>query len=426
MRIAVIGAGISGLGAALSLSSNPSHDVIVFEAADRPGGHANTLDIRHGGHDIAVDTGFIVYNELNYPNLTALFTWAGIATAPSDMSFSVSANDGAFEWCGRHERPLSGFFAQKRHLVSPGHWLFLREILGFQSTATRDLHEDSLGNESLAAYLTRRGFSHRLRDDYIVPMGAAIWSMTPREVLEFPVLPFLRFFDNHKLLQWDRPVWRTVAGGSKVYVEALSRKLGTRLRAGLAIRQIRRAVNGLQLQDVKGAVHHVDAVVLATHAPEALAMLDAPSPDEQAILGAFRTSENMAVLHADTRLMPHRRAAWAAWNLIRDDRQDRACVSYWMNRLQPIASDVPLFVTLNPIREPAANSVYAEVRYRHPIYDAAAITAQSKLGAIQGRDRIWFAGAWTGHGFHEDGLSSGLRAAQALGGMLPWAREAAA
>ena len=422
VNIAVIGSGVSGLGAALSLQGREGIAVTLFEADVRPGGHAHTVDVTYGPETIPVDTGFIVYNELNYPELTAFFRWAGIDTTASDMSFALSANGGGFEWCGRHDNPLSGLFAQKRNLLSPGFYLFLRDILRFQTQARADVAAGSVGAGSLRDYLTRHRFSARLRDDYIVPMGAAIWSLSQGQTLDFPAESFLAFFENHRLLQWDRPRWRTVARGSRSYVRHIHNLLGDRLRLGQAVRSVQRGTEGVTIVDSSGTSHRFDAVIMATHAPTALSLLANATTAEQQVLGAFRVSANRVVLHRDTALMPQRRAAWAAWNLIRSESDERVAVTYWMNRLQQIPEHLPLFVTLNPVAEPAPDKVFRTFSYNHPVFDAAAIAAQRQLHRIQGQDRIWFAGAWTGYGFHEDGFRSGLKAAAALGGLVPWLR----
>lgn len=418
MKIAVVGSGISGHGAALALA-HAGKDVTLFEKENRTGGHANTANVDYEGRRIAVDTGFIVYNELNYPNLTALFDWAGVETQESDMSFAVSTDNGAFEWSGRHDNPFGGLFAQKRNLLKPSFYVFLRQILQFQKMARAAVADGSLEGLTLGQYVDRFG-SSRLRDDYIVPMGAAIWSMSLKETLSFPVESFLNFFENHKLLQWSRPVWRTVTNGSQSYVKAVGERLGGRIRANCGIVSLTREADGVRLVDVHGQTHDFDAVVLATSAPIALTMLADASDDERDVLRSFRTSDNRAVLHRDASLMPRRKAAWASWNVLKESGAGDAAVTYCMNKLQAIDPQSPLFVTLNPFRPPARDTVYADIAYEHPVYDARGLSGQKRLPSIQGKRKVWFAGAWTGYGFHEDGLRSGLTAAVALGGKLPW------
>lgn len=418
MKIAVVGSGVSGHGAALALA-HAGKDVTLFEKQGRTGGHANTVNIDYAGRRIAVDTGFIVYNELNYPNMTAFFEWAGVATQPSDMSFAVSRDNGAFEWSGRQDNPFGGLFAQKRNLLKPSFWLFLQHIVKFQKTARAAVAAGSLSNLTLGEYVAQFG-SNRLRDDYIVPMGAAIWSMTLKETLAFPVESFLNFFENHKLLQWNRPVWRTVSGGSQSYVKVLGEKLGGRIRTNCGVASLTREEQGVRLVDMHGEVHDFDAAILATSAPAALQMLADAGEDERDVLRGFRVSANRAVLHRDTALMPKRKAAWAAWNVLKEGGDSDAAVTYCMNKLQGIDEAFPLFVTLNPFRPPARDLVFDDIGYEHPVYDARALASQKRLHEIQGKRNVWFAGAWTAYGFHEDGLRSGLQAAVALGGKLPW------
>jgi predicted NAD/FAD-binding protein len=422
MRIAVIGAGITGLGAALALHGRPGIEVTLFEREPLAGGHAHTIDVPYGGASVAVDTGFIVYNELNYPNLTALFNWAGVETIASDMSFALSADDGAFEWCGRHVKPLDGLFAQRSNMFDPGFYRFLLGIRRFQASAIRDHQAGTIGDETLRAYLERIGCPARVRDDYVVPMGAAIWSMTPGETLAFPARSFMAFFNNHKLLQWDRPRWRTVKGGSRHYVSKLAARLGPALRTGKAVVALARRDDGVTLTFASGDKQQFDAAILATHAPTALSMLRDATDQERAGLRAFRVSHNTVVVHSDPALMPKRKAAWASWNMLRRKGSSLAAVTYWMNRLQAISDETPLFVTLNPDRPVGAGKTFATFAYDHPVFDAPAIAAQSGLDALQGKNRVIFAGAWTGYGFHEDGLRSGLSAASLLGGQAPWLR----
>ena len=425
MKIAIVGTGISGHAAALALVHS-GHDVSVFEKDNRAGGHAATVDIDYDGRKIAVDTGFIVYNEHNYPNLTAMFDWLDVKTQASDMSFAVSVDDGRFEWCGRDTDVLSGLFAQRRNLLSPSYLLMLREIIRFQRTATHDLRAGSIGDVTLGEYLLAHRFSKKMRDDYLIPMGAAIWSMSPSAMLVFPARTFIAFFDNHRLLQWDRPRWRTVAGGSRNYVAAIGAVLGERLHLGRGVASVRRTGNGVALRDVNGRVEHFDHVIIATHAPEALAMIEDASPQEIAALSPHETALNSVWLHRDPRLMPKRRRAWGAWNFLRSGQEESKTVSvtYWMNMLQSIDNATPLFITLNPRVAPRAELVFGHYAYAHPQFDAGAIAAQKTLQSIQNSGRLSFCGAWTGHGFHEDGLVSGLAAAAGLGAQAPWIADA--
>lgn len=399
----------------------------VYERDLRPGGHSHTVEIDYAGSRIAVDTGFIVFNELNYPDLTALFDHLGVETQPTDMSFSVSANGGRLEWLGGGRRPsetLNGVFAQRRNLLSIPFWMMLRDVVRFNRQSLADRTAGRLRGLTLGDYLKMRGYSHRLIQDYLVPMGAAIWSTPVDRMLDFPAENFVAFFDNHRLLHDDRPVWRTVRGGSARYVEALTRPFRDRIRLGAAVTSIDRTRAGVVVTDSLGHSDRYDQVVIAAHTDQALAMLRDPSADERTILGAIRYRPNAVYLHRDTRLMPKRRRAWGAWNFLRGNGRGEAggavAVTYWMNALQHIDADKPLFVSLNPPFEPDAGLTFARFTCDHPQFDAAAFAAQARLDQIQGANRTWFCGAWTGYGFHEDGLRSGLAVAEKLGGGVPW------
>lgn len=427
MRIAIVGTGIAGHGAALAISQASSrHELVIYERDLRAGGHSATVDIDYEGAPIAVDTGFIVYNEKNYPNLTAMFAYLGVETQASDMSFSVSADRGRFEWCGRDGAGVvRGLFAQKRNLLSPGFLAMLLEIRRFQNKALSDSRAGAVGEGSLGDYLDRHGFSRRLRDDYLVPMGAAIWSTSPKKMLEFPATSFIDFFDNHCLLQWDRPQWRTVTGGSRSYVRKLAHVLAPSLRLGLGAAAITRDADGVEIVDDAGGRQRFDQVILAAHAPDSLALLSDADADERRILSACSYSANDVWLHRDASLMPKRRAAWASWNFLRegDDGDRRVAVSYWMNKLQSIDESKPLFVTLNPPFEPKPELTFGRFSYDHPQFDGPALSARRRLNDIQGVRRTWFCGAWTRHGFHEDGLASGFDVAAKLGCAAPWSAE---
>ncbi len=421
MRIAIIGTGIAGNAAAYTLSTSTGHDLTIYERDNRLGGHSATVDVDVDGRTLSVDTGFIVYNEMNYPNLTALFAHLGVATQDSTMSFAVSARGGRFEWCGRTERVVDGLFAQRRNLLSPGYLSMLLEILRFNRLAVADRRAGSLVELPLGDYLEWRGFSKRFRDDYLIPMGAAIWSMSPAAMLAFPAASFVAFFENHHLLQWNRPVWRTVTGGSRTYVDMISRPFRDKVRLGTGVRSVRRSVFGVDVTDDTGRQDTFDHVIFATHSDQALACLADPSEQERDVLGSIRYRPNAVYLHRDERLMPRRKRAWAAWNVIQGNDPDaELCVTYWMNALQGLDPARPLFVTLNPPEPPAPHLTLGTFSYDHPQYDQRAISAQRRIPLIQGHQRTWYAGAWTGFGFHEDGLVSGLAAAEALGGRVPW------
>ena len=411
-RIAVVGAGISGLSAAWLLSQR--HDVTLFESDSRLGGHSNTVEVA----GLAVDTGFIVYNEKTYPNLAALFAHIGVETRATEMSFAVSLDGGRLEYSGSG---LRGLFAQPGNLLSPRFGSMLKDLLRFYRNAPRDL--SSLGLDSLDSYLDANGYGAAFRDDHLYPMAAAIWSTPAAEVGRYPAAAFVRFCDNHGLLQIaDRPAWRTVDGGSRRYVERLRRRFQGRIESGCPVRAILRHADGVTVHMGDGTERPFDHVVVATHADQALALVERPSRAERELLGAFRYSRNEAVLHSDPRLMPRRRAAWAAWNYLADRRGDpRLCVTYWMNRLQHLPESQPLFVTLNPIEPPSSDSVAYRTSYEHPLFDTDAIAAQERLWSLQGDGGLWYCGAYFGAGFHEDGLQAGLAVAEALGGVRrPW------
>ena len=414
MRIAVIGSGISGLGAAHALAAH--HDVTVYERDARPGGHSNTIDITYNGMPMAVDTGFIVYNELNYPHLTALFKTLGVKSEASNMSFAVSRDHGRFEWGGDRFATL---FAQKRNLFNPFFLRMVRDILRFNARATSDLAANKLGDERLGDYLTRHGFSKSFMTDYLLPMAAAIWSTPAAEVLDFPAHSFISFFDNHRLLSGfeGRPVWRTVSGGSREYVKKITAPLGDRLHLNCGAVEVRRHAQGITVTDANGQSADYDIVILATHADITAKLVADQTEDEQRILSGVRYAPNLAYVHRDENLMPKRKIVWSAWNYLTQSgahEHQPVTVSYWMNRLQNLDATRPLFVTLNPVEAPRQDLTFAVIEYDHPQFDRAAIESQKALPTIQGRGGLYYCGAWTGHGFHEDGLRSGLLVANAI------------
>lgn len=425
MRVAVIGTGIAGNAAAWALSKR--YPVTVYDRELRPGGHSHTVTVDYDGVQIAVDIGFIVYNELNYPDLTALFDHLGVETVESCMSFAVSADGGRFEWKGGGDTwadTAKGLFAQRKNLISPSFLLMLKDILTFNEQSVKDHANGRLGNMTLGQYFRWRKFAPRLLTDYLAPMGAAIWSAPADEMLDFPAENFIAFFNNHRLLQYDRPVWRTVKGGSKRYVEKLTAEFGDHLRLGCAVTSIERTAHGVVVHDSHGHHETYDHVVVAAHSNQALAMLSDPSADETAILGDIGYAPNVVYLHRDVRLMPKRKDAWASWNFLRWKREgshvNDVAVTYWINRLQGIADDKPLFVSLNPPFTPDPDLTFGRYTCEHPQYSAKAFAAQKRLDDIQGKRHTWFCGAWTGYGFHEDGLRSGLAVAEALGATVPW------
>ena len=418
MRIAVIGSGVSGLSAAWLLSRR--HDVTLYEQDGRPGGHANTIDIDTPDGRIAVDTGFIVFNNVTYPNLTALLDHLGVETHASEMSFAASLDGGSFEYSGAN---LAGLFAQRRNLLRPRLWRMALSILRFYREAPARIAGGDADHLSLGAYLSAENYDRAFIDDHLLPMAGAIWSTAPETMLAYPLQAFVRFCENHGLLKMtDRPIWRTVNGGSRSYVQAMLRELQTSVRLATPVAEVRRTCGGPEVVDRSGHRQVFDHVVVATHADQALSLIAEPSLPERQLLGAFPYQPNRAVLHADRRLMPKCRRAWASWNFIGGgDGADLVCVTYWMNRLQALATKQDIFVTLNPVVEPEAGSIYGEFEYAHPLYDRRAIEAQKRLWELQGAGGVWYCGAYFGAGFHEDGLQAGLAVAEALGGLRrPW------
>lgn len=420
-KIAVVGAGISGLSAAWLLSKNA--DVVLYEAEGRPGGHSNTVIVDDGAGPVPVDTGFIVYNDRNYPNLVQLFDHLGVPTLASNMSFAASLDAGRFEYSGSG---VSGLLGQKSNVLRPRFWRMLRDILRFYKEAPGLLARPEYEGMSLGTYLEREGYGRSFVEDHLLPMGAAIWSTTAQEMRLYPIQAFVRFFVNHGLLSLkDRPQWRTVAGGSREYVSRILADFSGQLRLQTPVISIQRDPGGVEILDAAGHLERFDHVVLGTHAPQSLDMLKDADRQEKALLGAFQYTQNSAVLHCDEALMPRRRAVWSSWNYVANaDPARTLCVTYWMNQLQSLKSDRQIFVTLNPCRDVDPDKHYATFQYEHPLFNTSAMAAQKKIWALQGKRRTWFCGAYFGSGFHEDGLQSGLAVAEALGGIKrPWTVE---
>lgn len=420
-RIAVIGSGIAGLAAAwrLATSSGERH-VTLFEAGSRFGGHAHTVDLCLDGVSHGVDTGFLVFNTRTYPLLTALFAELGVDVAASDMSFSVQvpeANGGGLEWSGSSLRTV---FAQKRNLLRPRFLKMLAEILRFNRLATALATGDGglAGQGSVADFLARHRFGAAFRDEYLLPMIGCIWSCPTEQMLAFPVATLVRFCHNHGLIQvTDRPQWQTVHGGSRQYVRRMLAQLPD-ARLNTPVLGLQRSRQHVLLRTAAGS-EAFDAVVLACHSDQALALLgEGASADEHAVLGAIRYQPNLAVLHTDVGVLPRRKAAWAAWNYERAVGAGRehapVCLHYLINRLQPLPWEQPVIVSLNPVREIDERRVHRRIEYSHPVFDLAALRAQARVGELQGRQRTWFCGAWCGYGFHEDGLRAGFAAADGV------------
>jgi predicted NAD/FAD-binding protein len=422
MRIAVVGSGISGLAAAHRLS--PHAHVTLLESGNYFGGHTHTVDITlptpQGLTRWGVDTGFLVFNERTYPQLIALFAELTVATAPSDMSFSVQVPGArgtrSLEWSGNN---LSTVFAQKRNLVSPRFLGMLSDLLRFNRLCTRlaEAGKDAEMAEPLQDFLDKHRFGQAFRDWYFLPMLGCIWSCPTDQMLRFPVATMIRFCHNHGLLQVnDRPQWHTVIGGARHYVDKIVSKLPD-ARLNTPVRRIERDADGVTLTTDHGQ-ERFDHVVLAAHSDQSLGLLSQPTTAELEVLGAIRYQPNRAVLHTDTSVLPQRPAAWAAWNYERasedDQENSRVCLHYLLNKLQPLPFEQAVVESLNPVRPIAAEKVLAEFDYSHPVFDLAAIQAQQRVPELQGAQRTWYCGAWTGYGFHEDGLKSGLAVARLL------------
>lgn len=421
-QIAVVGSGVSGTVAAWLLRDG--HDVTLYEAERRFGGHTHTAAVEIAGKAVAVDTGFMVFNRPNYPLLSTLFDHLGIASYPTSMSFSASLDDGALEYAGSD---FNGLFGQRSNLLRAEFWSLLGSILRFNRAAGRALADLPSANQSLADFLDRHALDDDFRQRYLYPMAAAIWSCPRSRIAQFPALSFLRFFANHGLIRLvDRPQWLTVEGGSSRYMDRLIGDLGASAVAGAAVQRVERDARGVTLVFDDGARARYDEVVLACHSDQALRLLAEPDTRERNVLSAIPYQANRVVLHSDPALMPRRRRVWSSWNYFGSARRasqgDEAAVSvtYWMNSLQRLATSRDLFVSLNPVREPRADKVLAEYRYDHPVFDAAALHAQRRLSRLQGAAHTWFAGAWTGYGFHEDGMRSAVEVAVALGAEVPW------
>ena len=410
-RIAIVGGGVSGMAAAYLLAG--THAVTLFEAAPRLGGHARTIVAGKRG-DQPVDTGFIVFNKVNYPHLLAMFEKLNVPIAESDMGFGASFGGGRLEYALRN---LNALFAQRRNALSPRFLRMIRDILHFNANA----EAAAMGTElTIGGLLEKLGTSDAFRDHYITPISGAIWSTPVSGILDFPAEAMIRFFKNHALLQNSgQHQWYTVKGGSVEYVRRLEAQIlrqGGEIRTGTPVAAIRREANGVFLRARGGEWELFDDVILASHSDDSLALLSDPSPEERAALSAVRYQPNDAILHADPSVMPKSRRAWASWVYVEPAGQkpDRIALSYWMNRLQPIPQDDPLFVTLNATQPIRQDLIYDQTTFRHPVVDHAALAAQQTVRAMNGTRNTWFCGAWMRNGFHEDGFASAVDVVQAM------------
>ncbi len=421
-KIAIVGSGISGLAVAHRLKGQA--EITLFEAGAYFGGHSNTVDITlptpQGMVTHGVDTGFLVFNERTYPNLINLFAELGVETALSDMSFSVQApkvwGDEALEWSGSN---LDTVFAQRGNLLRPRFWKMLRDVLRFNQTCTRiaEQQTESEMRQPLSEFLKHHNFSEAFKNWYFLPMMGCIWSCPTDQMLQFPVATMIRFCHNHGLIQVsNRPRWFTVKGGSKNYVQKIVGDLLDK-RLNTPVSLIERDESGVRIV-TQDRVERFDEVVICTHSDQALRMLRVPTPAEQKYLSAIPYQDNVAVLHTDESVLPSRRKAWAAWNYERasDEGQEsaRVCLHYLLNKLQPLPFEQAVVVSLNPTKPIDPTKIIASIDYAHPVFDLAAIDAQQRLPEIQGQHHTWFAGAWMGYGFHEDGLKAGLGVARQL------------
>lgn len=415
MNIAIIGSGISGLTSAYLLNRN--HEITLFEADARLGGHTHTVDVSVDGRNYSVDTGFIVFNDWTYPNFIRLLGQIGVGFKPTQMSFSVTDPETGLEYNGNN---LNSLFAQRRNLFSPGFLGMLRDILRFNKQAPLDLAEGRIAADTkLGDYLAANGYGERFTLHYIVPMGAAIWSMSMADMLGFPLQFFVRFFKNHGLLSVsNRPQWCVIEGGSSAYIEPLSRSFKERIRLDCPVTRVERSVDGVVIHSAAGS-ERFDKVVFACHSVEALNLLADPSAAEQSILGALPYANNEVVLHTDTRLLPSRKLAWASWNYrLGGSGHTRAAVTYNMNILQGLESDTTFCVSLNQSAGITPSKVLHRFTYAHPQYSVTAVAAQQRWEELNGARHTYYCGAYWANGFHEDGVVSALRVAGSLGETL--------
>ena len=420
MKVAVIGAGIAGLSSAWLLNQKPGVSVTLFEAADYLGGHSNTIDVELEGQSYPVDTGFLVHNPNTYPNLIKFLELLSVKVIDSQMTFSVKLLGEKIEWAGTNIKTV---FAQKKNLFSPNFWRMILDIIKFNRSAKTFLEEALIHHWSLGELIKEKKLSRSFADWYLLPMGAAIWSTSREEMMNFPASTFIQFGINHSLFQvQDRPVWRTIERGSREYVKKISADLKD-IHLNEPVLEVYRE-NKIKIKTTK-AEYEFDKIIFASHADQACKMIKDLDEQEREILESFRYSENVAYLHSDEKYLPSDKKIWSAWNYISEpditlSNKQSVCVSYLINELQPLPFKTPIIVTLNPAEAPRADKVIKKLHYQHPLFDQKAIEAQKKLVEIQGKNNSYYAGAWCKYGFHEDGLSSGMNIAKYFEVEIPW------
>ena len=413
MKIAVVGSGISGLSAAYLLQHD--HDITVFESEEKIGGHTATMDVNVQGEDYKVDTGFIVYNDWTYPNFIRLMDELGVESKPTEMSFSVSCELSGLEYGGNN---LNTLFAQRRNIFSPSYLKMIKDILRFNKESIEDLEAGRIEEgTTLGEYLKSRGYGETFANKYLIPMGSAIWSASTDSMFDFPLLFFVRFFKNHGLLSVNnRPQWRVIKGGSSAYLEPLTAGFKDRIRVGSTVDSISRDESGVDITLANGNVERFDQVIVASHSDQALSMLGDATAAEKEVLGAIPYQQNDVVLHTDDTILPNKKLAWSSWNYwLRSERQEQAILTYDMNILQGIDAPVTFCVTLNATESIDKSKILGRYNYSHPVFSLESVAAAERWSDINGVNRTWFCGAYWANGFHEDGASSGIRVAKALG-----------
>lgn len=416
MKVVIIGSGISGLGAAYLLNE-AGHDVRIYEKNNYIGGHSRTIEVNIGGKKIPVDTGFIVFNYRNYPNLTGMFKHLNVVVEKSDMSFGASIANGWFEYGTQN---VSNVFTQKENVLRPQFWKMIYDILKFNRNAKKYIESDL----TLGQCLEELGMGEWFKHYYLLAMGGAIWSTPMKGMLDFPARAFIRFFDNHGLITInDQPQWYTVTGGSREYVKKLTASFKDKIKLNCGASKVERNNGKITVHDTNGGSEEFDNIIFACHSDQAIRLLQDPTDQEKKIIGAIKYQPNNIIVHSDESFMPKRKGAWASWVYLSEGKQDSnnsISLSYWMNRLQNIESVKPIIVTLNTSRKPNPQLVHDQHVFEHPVFDEAAISAQDKVDSIQGQNNTWYCGAYLKYGFHEDGFSSAVKVAQKLGVNIPW------